>query len=850
MCYLLPQYLAQKIQTPLDIRTEFLDRINMMHGFVCELMECASAQARDTLLDKLCQGIVAMTGAERIMTLLWDSRERLDNQFVRALRGGFWAKRVTCLQPQDKVVAAMAIGAHAVLPKLLSHLDDREFKYRSHSPLVAVLLEDETILHTVLDLLATFGPFGDYSWKDFGVLRFIELAIFRSTWDLVLLVLNRLRASGARTHVCKKVVVLNNMEIFNLLLPAVNLNYGAIDSLLLHIALRGRNFDMVGSLIDAGAHVHISVKEGDDFHMQRKTKTKGKKNKKKTMKSHSELQHRIDVVMNIGAAQVELLLERGAALPHSRSGTWRTARCQQHDLMFATPPSLPSVSFTCSLGIAERQYIASTAAHVEIPSSFTLSIIQLANPNSILDPQLITQPIRRVLNMDLLDLPPEVFEDVIHELVSTAGVDEAWRLRGVCRVFSSAITFDILAKQPRQAFATKPFSVTKGVIYGKLMTKTFGTYLYYRTRNYRDVHPEIPERIHQMVAYLRGLKNVDLPDQEDLIFQELCNNIDKSAVRRHIIQAMWMGSAHLRTAKSRAGLTSLERLASAILIGSVSQVDALLASDNMLSAARIMSKQCVFGHSLQVALSLDHLAIVASLLKHIERCTMTKRLRNSVLVMLRQPERLEAFTSAIVNNEHRVVKNITAWYSKYTEGKLRMPKPRYAAFLNEAIRSHSSVETIKYLLSIPFAGQKIDTPRVMFTQLSMACVYKRPDIVDMFIKEGHIAPNDNRTKTRPLIVAVRSGNARIVQNLLNAGASPDTPYGKGDRRQSALEIAAQKKMPDVVACLLVAGARTPDIEKWPAHGETYKLLRQAKMDREKVVIPEFKEASPAKGVTN
>jgi len=35
--------------------------------------------------------------------------------------------------------------------------------------------------------------------------------------------------------------------------------------------------------------------------------------------------------------------------------------------------------------------------------------------------------------MPLPDFPAEVFENIVHELVSVAGVNEAWKLRGVCR---------------------------------------------------------------------------------------------------------------------------------------------------------------------------------------------------------------------------------------------------------------------------------------------------------------------------------------------------------------------------------------------------------------------------------
>jgi hypothetical protein len=38
--------------------------------------------------------------------------------------------------------------------------------------------------------------------------------------------------------------------------------------------------------------------------------------------------------------------------------------------------------------------------------------------------------------MFLLDLPPEVFENVVHELVCVAGIKKAWKLRGVCRKYN------------------------------------------------------------------------------------------------------------------------------------------------------------------------------------------------------------------------------------------------------------------------------------------------------------------------------------------------------------------------------------------------------------------------------
>jgi hypothetical protein len=48
----------------------------------------------------------------------------------------------------------------------------------------------------------------------------------------------------------------------------------------------------------------------------------------------------------------------------------------------------------------------------------------------------------------------ELFQNVTHELVTIAGVAEAWRLREVCRTFAAEIKHDVFSKQSRKAFAT------------------------------------------------------------------------------------------------------------------------------------------------------------------------------------------------------------------------------------------------------------------------------------------------------------------------------------------------------------------------------------------------------------
>lgn len=52
----------------------------------------------------------------------------------------------------------------------------------------------------------------------------------------------------------------------------------------------------------------------------------------------------------------------------------------------------------------------------------------------------------------LLDLPPELWQQVVHYLVLEAGVNKAWGSRGVCRTFKRDITDDVVTKQAPEAF--------------------------------------------------------------------------------------------------------------------------------------------------------------------------------------------------------------------------------------------------------------------------------------------------------------------------------------------------------------------------------------------------------------
>ncbi|CAG5181152.1 uncharacterized protein ALTATR162_LOCUS9619 [Alternaria atra] len=95
--------------------------------------------------------------------------------------------------------------------------------------------------------------------------------------------------------------------------------------------------------------------------------------------------------------------------------------------------------------------------------------------------------------MKLLDFPPEIFKHVIHCLVSDAGVAGSWKLRGVCRTFDQEISENVLAIQPKEAFDDDR---DRHLL---LRPGNLKYYIAYHVKNPRDVFPELPAKIQQML---------------------------------------------------------------------------------------------------------------------------------------------------------------------------------------------------------------------------------------------------------------------------------------------------------------------------------------------------------------
>ena len=81
------------------------------------------------------------------------------------------------------------------------------------------------------------------------------------------------------------------------------------------------------------------------------------------------------------------------------------------------------------------------------------------------------------------EVPTEVVGLIAHQLVS-AGIRDAWKLRGISTTFRDAITDDILLHQTKDVLKDGD----------RIMDRLMPRYLYYRVKNRLDVCNVLPVR--------------------------------------------------------------------------------------------------------------------------------------------------------------------------------------------------------------------------------------------------------------------------------------------------------------------------------------------------------------------
>jgi len=132
--------------------------------------------------------------------------------------------------------------------------------------------------------------------------------------------------------------------------------------------------------------------------------------------------------------------------------------------------------------------------------------------------------------MSLLDHPTESFKQIVHDLVSSAGVAETWPLRSVCRTFAVEIKSDVLSRRTREVFCNRSDK--------NVLRHCLATYLLNRLEQPFGANPNFLAKGTAIVDWLA--QTLTLPPQT--CAEKLCRGLLDVLILDEIIDAFWCES--------------------------------------------------------------------------------------------------------------------------------------------------------------------------------------------------------------------------------------------------------------------------------------------------------------------
>jgi ankyrin repeat protein len=456
--------------------------------------------------------------------------------------------------------------------------------------------------------------------------------------------------------------------------------------------------------------------------------------------------------------------------------------------------------------------------------------------------------------MDLLDLPPEIFQMVVHEFVSKVGVRKAWKCRSVCRNFLQQVSgsfrspslgsfaveihHDVFAKQSIAALSRCE----------SILKRNLALYLFNRTKNLLDVNDFVPNKIKRAVNFLMENCRYDGTTQRDELTKIICDGFRPDILSGVIYYNLrdGQGSSFLvRPLDPSDGWEQCthaeENIATAALIGDHHLVRTLLASIKPELAN--LSRYGIFGNPLSNAFQSGSQDTITVILEHLHSNVSPFPSSRSAVT--------DAIKLAIELRETDSVKQLLAWYQSHCLPE----KGIYNTWLLCAITVRDPV-IVRHLLQVKIKS----SPRVTFKNFEHACLLESPEIVTMLLGRGLIDADKKNGVSSPLTCAVYHGDIGCIQAVLKAGAHIDGTRASGKIRNAPnpLAVAVRLSQVDVVKFLLKRGANPEkDRERRPTllldlavQGRTmdtdkkaiYDMLRRALlMKNAEANLPTFEE---------
>ncbi|CAN9274112.1 unnamed protein product [Alternaria alternata] len=439
--------------------------------------------------------------------------------------------------------------------------------------------------------------------------------------------------------------------------------------------------------------------------------------------------------------------------------------------------------------------------------------------------------------MLLLDMPPELFDNVIHELVSLAGIDGAWKLRGVCHTFKATITYDIFAKRPVKAFTHRTWRILK---------KQYGLYLYYRSKAPLDIDPYLSNMVNDMVNCMAKELDKNTDDGEETVRQNLC---DALQLLDHDTRLTWVLGCERRIRQLRSiclpPFGCLDKLVAALCLGCHHFIPALM------QGLPSFEGHLYFGAPLQLATKLGHEAVVKAMLENISavlndpndpRCTrgtIIREMYGSVHANPLKPFIGDAVGTAIYQNDENLLNCLLSWYKSHA---IPFSAAVMDRFLETAI-TRSSLAIIQAVNTLRRSRLR-SAWKVRWSDYQTACEHNREDVVRFFLDQGHIDVNNKVVASSPLVRAVVAGHLNIVKILVEAGADVNYVSTWESQQTTPILVAIRHRNFEISHYLLKKGSHIPQILNGRDEDGLrllYKSIKHEKMEGDCRDFPSYKE---------
>lgn len=494
---------------------------------------------------------------------------------------------------------------------------------------------------------------------------------------------------------------------------------------------------------------------------------------------------------------------------------------------FSTGESLPQHSRVILKRLAQRALpLIKQSEHRHQPSGLTTT----PYTNKVYS---VNHKTSTLHTMELLDLPPELFQQVAHDLVEVAGITDAWQLRGVCRTFAAEISHDIFAKRKTWEFTSYRDR--------RFLRLAVHRYLAARLHHPLDIDKRFLDKIRIMVDWAASVSHAKTASQKDEIAEKICAVLNTSTGGLHLLHVLQCGSTGCYIPWynwSKQELDMHDRLTSAVSIERYDLVEEMLSE---LSDA-VQVSWFVF-QPFEIALEHGDKLLLETTFRFLKSVSEAGNLAFTASQELRikgvAPLKVHnAVSIAIMSNQTESLQCLLDFSKQY------LPRPDKSVYERWVFRAMGSgKDCLINLLDFKPNGKSMVTRQILTTVCHYGTAQMIRDVTNRMGKDI----NTGTILTLPIFIAVRCGTPATVESVLDAGADVGIKARSNipsltKSYLTPLDVAIYHHQDGIVDVLLKRGAGPlPHITEWPQHHRTFNYLRRIVSKDSGIDLPTLKQ---------